>query len=458
MNTLAPAGEVNGVGNSRWGNSMNALMDVTSSIEDPRRIIRQGLAVIILFFGVFGVWSILGSISGAVIAQGTIKVESERKTIQHLEGGLVESILVNDGDEVTRGQSLIVLQSTQVDASVDLLTKNLLTFLAKRARFLAEKDLAEDIHWGVELEELVSRYQAQEILEGEERLFEVRRESYKSQMDLIQAQISQIGAQIDGLQEQSLAETTIIATLDEELTAKRQLVAERYLERSQVLELERQLAAHKGSRGNLKQAMAEARRKIAELRLRMGDVTVRFVEEAASRKADLDSQIAQVREQLRPSFDAQTRLQVVAPVAGRIVGLRVHSPGGVVGAGEPLMDIVPLDSPMIVETRIPVDKITEVYVGQKVKVQLDAFDRRTTPLIDGHVASLGADRQEEQTSLGNIPYYKCLVELSAQAIHNENLYLSPGMPATAFITTSKRTILGYMLEPLLKSWDRALRD
>lgn len=228
MNTLAPAGEVNGVGNSRWGNSMNALMDVTSSIEDPRRIIRQGLAVIILFFGVFGVWSILGSISGAVIAQGTIKVESERKTIQHLEGGLVESILVNDGDEVTRGQSLIVLQSTQVDASVDLLTKNLLTFLAKRARFLAEKDLAEDIHWGVELEELVSRYQAQEILEGEERLFEVRRESYKSQMDLIQAQISQIGAQIDGLQEQSLAETTIIATLDEELTAKRQLVAERY--------------------------------------------------------------------------------------------------------------------------------------------------------------------------------------------------------------------------------------
>lgn len=433
-------------------------VDEAANIENPRRIIRQGLFIVFLFFGAFGLWACLGTISGAVVAQGTVKIESERKTVQHLEGGIVDSILVAEGDEVSKGQTLIVLKSIQVDASVDLLHKNLMTYMAMRDRFQAEKEQADAVRWNDELLELVGLYNGADILTGERKIFEARRDSYNSQQSLLRTQITQIEAQIGGLQQQFQAENAIIATLHEELEAKRQLVAERFLEKSQVLELERQLASHRGNRGNIQQNIAQARERITELNLRIADTTTRFVEESTSQVGSLDSQIAQVREQLRPMRDTQSRLNVVAPVKGRIVGLKVHSSGGVVGAGEPLMDIVPDDSPMIVETHIPVDKITEVFLDQEAQVQMDAFDRRTTPLLKARVVYVGADRQEEQTPMGPMPYYMCHVEVSPQEVENAGIYLSPGMPSTVFITTTERTILGYMLEPLLKSWDRALRD
>lgn len=435
-----------------------ALEGSTPNIEDPRRIIRQGLLVVLLFFGSFGLWGTFGHITGAVMGPGTVKIESERKTVQHLEGGIVASILVSEGEQVAAGQTLIILKSIQVDASVNMNRKNLITYLASRARYEGEKDMALTIDWGEELTALAQEFHGEAILSGEHKIFEARRESFQSQIALLDAQMSQMQTQIAGLQEQLQAETTIIATLEEELKAKRQLEAERYLERSQVLELERQLASHKGSRGNIRQSMAQAGQKIAELELRKQDLTMRFVEEATSQIGALDRQIRQVREQLRPLQDTQSRLNVTAPVAGRIVGLKVHSPGGVIRPGDPLMDIVPDDSPLVVETRIPVDKITEVYVGQDAQLQLDAFDRRTTPLLKGTVIYVGADRQEELTSMGAMPYYMCHVEVSPQAAKDAGIYLSPGMPATVFITTKEQTILGYILEPLLKSWDKALRD
>lgn len=434
------------------------LVGPAATIENPRRIIREGMTVILLFFGAFGIWSVFGSISGAIVAPGTVKIESERKTVQHLEGGIVDSILISEGDTVQEGQTLIVLKSIQIDASVDMQRKNLITYLAMKARYQAEKELSDTIQWGGELQELALLFDGKDILTAERKIFDSRRDTYHSQLSLLKVQISQIKAQIAGLEEQYQAENSIIATLNEELGAKRQLVAERFLEKSHVLELERQMASHRGSRGSVQQSIAQARERITELELRIEDTTARFVETAASQMGSLDNQISQTREQLRPVQDAQSRLQVVAPVTGRIVGLKVHSPGGVVSPGEPLMDIVPDDSPMIVETRIPVDKVTEVYLDQDAQVQMDAFDRRTTPLIQGKVVYIGADRQEEQTISGNIPYYMCHVEVSQEALREAGIYLSPGMPATTFITTKKRTILGYMLEPLLKSWDRALRD
>ena len=154
----------------------------------------------------------------------------------------------------------------------------------------------------------------------------------------------------------------------------------------------------------------------------------------------------------------KTRLKILAPVAGRVVDLKVHSKGGVIRAGEPLMDIVPLDKPLVVETHVPVNKITEVFLGQDASVQLDAFDARIVPHIPGKVTYISADRLEERTNMGSMPYYLCYVEVDAKKMQDEGVYLSPGMPATVFITTKKRSILFYIMEPLLKNWDRALRE
>lgn len=429
-----------------------------SSIEDPRRIIRHGMIIIAVFFGVLGIWSAFAHISGAVVAPGKVKIETERKTVQHLEGGIVDSILVKEGEQVAEGQTLIVLESIQVDASVDMLRKQLTAFMAAQARFSAEKDLKDAIVWPDELQTLARDAAAEDVLINEQKIFLARREAIQGQTSMLKAQVAQIDAQISGLDEQLRAEQAIIATLEEELKAKRQLMAERYLEKSQVLELERQLANHQGNRGRLKQAIPEARQRRAEIRLRITDLTNRFVEDATGQLGKLDNEILQLKEKLRPLKDAKTRLNVTAPVAGKVVGLKVHSKGGVVRSGEPLMDIVPEDTPMIVEVQVPVNKITEVHVGQHALVQLDAFDTRVRPHIKAKVAYISADRLEDRTMSGVMPYFLCHVEIDQQELKASDMYLSPGMPATVFITTKERTVLYYMMEPLIKNWDRALRE
>lgn len=431
----------------------------SSSVEDPRRIIRQGLFIIVTFFGVLGCWAAFGTISGAVVAPGKVKIETERKTVQHLEGGIVDSILVREGEEVAAGQTLIVLESIQVDASVDMFTKQLIANLAAQARFKAEKDMRDAIVWPEELKTLAAQYpQGQEALENEQKIFMARQDALQGQISMLQSQIAQISAQISGLEEQYNAEGTIIRTLQEELGAKRKLYKERYLEKSQILELERMLATHQGSRGHLKQSIAESHQKRDETQLRIADLTNRFIEDATNNLGKLDNEIAQVREKIRPLSNAKQRLNVVAPVSGRVVGLQVHSKGGVIRPGEALLDIVPSDNPMIVEVQVPVNKITEVHIGQEAQVQLDAFDVRVTPLLKARVSYISADRLEEKTPTGNMPYYLSYVEVDPKAIEDAKVYLSPGMPATVFITTTDRTVLTYMLEPLLKNWDRALRE
>ena len=430
----------------------------SSSIENPHRIIKQGLFVIVAFFGVLGCWAAFGTISGAVVAPGKVKIETERKTVQHLEGGIVDSILVREGDEVTAGQTLIVLESIQVDASVDMVNKQLIALLAAQARLRAEKDMRDTVVWPGELILLAEQHQAQDEVDNELKIFKARREAIQGQISMLQSQAVQIGNQISGLEEQHAAEGIIIRTLAEELRAKRQLFKERYLEKSQILELERMLAMHTGSRGQIKQSIAESKERQDETKLRIADLTNRFVEDATNNLGRVDTEIAQAREKLRPLHNAKTRLNVIAPVSGRVVGLQVHSKGGVVRPGEPLMDVVPSDNPLIVEVQVPVNKITEVYIGQGAQVQLDAFDIRIMPLLKAKVNYISADRLEERTAAGNMPYYLCYVEVDANALDEAKAYLSPGMPATVFITTTDRTVLNYMLEPLIKNWDRALRD
>ena len=429
-----------------------------SDVENPNRIIRQGLLIVGLFFGALGVWAVFGHISGAVVAPGKIKIETERKTVQHLEGGIVDAILAREGEEVEEGQPLVILESVQVDASASMLQKQLVAQLGAHARAMAEKNLLTELEWPEETLQAARKIHSEDVLESEKKIFIARRDALRGQISLLRAQLAQLEAQIIGYEDQIKAETKIIETLNEELAAKRQLFNERYLEKSQILELERNLASHEGNRGRMKQAVAEARQRIAELRLRMRDAENRFVAEATAESGRLQNEIIQTRERLRPLRDAKKRLRVTAPVSGRVVGLKVHSRGGVVRPGEPLMDIVPADNPLIAETHVPVNKITQVFPGQKAFVQLDAFDTRLAPHIAAKVTYVSADRLEERVAAGVMPYYLCLVEIDPNSLKKERLYLSPGMPVTVFITTQKRTVLHYLLEPLIKNWDRALRE
>jgi HlyD family type I secretion membrane fusion protein len=432
-----------------------AAMD---KMENPRRIVRQGLVVLAIFLLSLLAWAAFGHISSAVVAPGKVKLETERKTVQHLEGGIVESSLVREGEEVKAGQTLIVLESIRVDSSVDLLRKQLAALMAERERLAAEKNMQEDVVWSADLQNLAKDCQAEDVLTNERKIFQARRDALLLQVEMLHSQASQIEAQISGLDERRKAEKTILSTIDEELAAKRQLYSKRYMEMSQILELERLRATHKGTGDNLVQSIAEATQKLAETRLRAEDLKNRFVQDASSKMSNTENEILQIRERLRPLRDAKTRLNVVAPVDGRVVGLKVHSRGGVVRSGDPLMDIVPENKPLIVEVNVPVERIAEVHVGQHAQVQLDAFDTRVTPLIQAKVVYVSADRMEMRTPQGMYPYYICHVEIDPKSLNQAGAYLSPGMPATVFITAREQTVLYKMFEPIIKGWEHALRD
>lgn len=427
-------------------------------IENPRHIVRQGLWIILIFFGVFGIWSFFGHISGAVVAPGTIKIENERKIVQHLEGGIVEDILVKEGEEVKAGQPLIVLESVSVDANTNITRKQALDLEARRTRLIAEKDHKDKLDWSQEVKDQAAELNALDVLSNEEKVFATRRNTLNNQVELLKTQLAQLKAQERGLQDQLKAEGAILSALREELSAKRQLYKERYLEKSQILALEREVAGHQGSQGHLRQSIAESRQKAAELNLRIEDVTGRFVEDATRELTQVENELTQARERIRPLADAKKRLQITAPVAGKVVDLKIHSRGGVVHPGETLMDIVPHDNPLIIETQVPVNKITEVYVGQPAMVQLDAFDTNLIPHMPGKVTYVSADRLEQPSYGGNMPYYLCYVEVDPAALKENDLYLSPGMPATVFITTTEKTVIYYIFEPLIRNWDRALRE
>ena len=198
-----------------------------ANIEDPKRIIRQGLMIIIFFFGIMGVWAAVGQISGAVVAPGKIKIETERKTVQHLEGGIVDEILVREGEEVTAGQTLVVLESVRVDADAARLQKQLVSQRATQVRLIAEKDGKDKLVWPNELVAEAMATQSPEVLSNEEKIFMARREALNTQISLLNTQLAQLDAQISGYEDQVRAERTIIATLQEELQAKRQLYKER---------------------------------------------------------------------------------------------------------------------------------------------------------------------------------------------------------------------------------------
>nr|WP_320051344.1 HlyD family type I secretion periplasmic adaptor subunit [uncultured Desulfuromonas sp.] len=441
----------------KLGDEQAAAPELDIHFTDRRRLINAGLLVIILFFGCGGLWISLAQISGAVIASGEVRVDSERKTVQHLEGGIVRSILVRNGDRVEAGQPLIVLDSSRIIAATDQLKLQIMSALLTQARLQAEKDLAEKVVWPAS-EEGIATEKYDELKESEEKVFVNGRQSLLTQMGLLRKQIDQLYQQDLSLEARRQAEEKIVATLQEELDAKLILYQDHYIDKTRILELRRAIAEHQGQQAQVRGSQAELREKIAEFELRISGLQTTYQQQASSRQAEIRQRLFDLQQQLVPLIDARQRLTVTAPVAGEVVALQVHSEGGVISPGQPLLDLVPKDTALIIECPIMVKDITHLYKGQPADVQLLAFNQRTTPKIKGTVVYISADRLMRQTPYGEQPAYIAHVELEKQMLRENDLYLTAGMPAAVFIRTEPRTVLDYLLEPLKQNFERALRE
>lgn len=424
---------------------------------NAHRIIKAGTFAILLVFGGFGAWAALAPLAGAVIGTGVIKVDLNRKTVQHLEGGIVKEILVRDGDQVSAGQTLIIVADERVDASVDVLQGQLDAEMAKAARLAAERDGLEQLRFPQELSGRLHDPKVAELIRTETSYFETRRRALEEQVSLLQTQIVESRREIESLRMRAEAERKGTELLEEEIAANEALEKQQYVQKVHILGLKRGIEDYKARRGEHLADMARAEQKIAELELRIASARDKYLQDAAQGLTTAQARIFDLQERLRPSKDAQRRQHIVAPISGTVVDMKVFTVGGVIRPGEALMDIVPANNLLIVEARIPVDAIDDVHVGQEADVRLSAYKRRSTPLVAGRVTYVSADRMSDPER--NDSYYLTHVTVDRDALAEAgDLSLYPGMPAEVYIRTGERTALDYMLTPLTATLRRSLRE
>lgn len=424
---------------------------------DTRKIAYAGYVIIFVFFGGLGGWAALAPLESAAVAPGVVGVETKRKTMQHLEGGIVSKIYVQDGDEVKRAQVLVRLDETQPKANLDLLRGNYWSLSALEARLIAERDGKDEIRYPDWLSSRMSEPAIAEILEGQINIFVTRRKAVVGQIDILKQGVAQYIEEIHGLEGQIVSENRQLSLLDDELKGIQILLDKGLARRPRLLGLQRQKAEVQGQRSQNLARIARVKQSIAETELRMSEVRTKMINEVVEKLREVQSERVDIAERSRAAEDVLTRMTIRAPMDGTVVDLKIHTVGGVISPGEPLMDIVPSDDQLVVEAQVDPNDIEVVYPGLLARVRLSAFSQRTTRPIEGQVVSVSADRLINQNT--GQPYYTVVVKLTEDPRDVLNgAPLHPGMSAEVMLITGKGTALDYMLAPVLRTFERSFRE
>jgi HlyD family type I secretion membrane fusion protein len=421
------------------------------------RIARNGLLVMVLGILVMGGWLVAAPLSGAVIAAGFVKVDMNRKVIQHQEGGIVKQLLVRDGERVKAGQVLLVIEDVKLDATLDLLRTQHDGERAKAARLEAERAMSPAVKFPPELVARKDEPKVVEFLQRETTLFKARREALDTQVALLRKQIQQTAQEVKALTDQIAAEARALKLQKDELATNQSLLEKGYVQKTRLMQLERQVAEYEGRWNERRAELSKAEQRGQELELRVLAQRNAYVQSAADELKEASTRIFDLEERLRPSKDASERQRIASPISGEVVGLRVFSQGGVVGPREVLMEIVPEDKTLIIEARIRPEDINHVRAGSEAEIRLTAYQQRTTPMVAGKVNYVSADRMLEQQT--GAAYYVAHVDVPLQALADAgNLKMQAGMPAEVYIRTDSRTALDYLLAPVTSYLRRGMRE
>lgn len=424
----------------------------------PRSIILAGMGIIVFFVGGFLLWSFIAPLEAAVHAQGEIIFDTKRKTVQHLEGGIVQQILVREGDAVTAGQPLILLADDQVRPTVDLLESQSLTETAAIARLEAEKN-EQSLSFPPTLTSRANDPAVARIIQTETRLFQARRDAFNSQLAILKTQRQQLKEELTGLEERLVSKKREVALLTEQLAFNRELLKDGYVTRTVVMDIERMLAERTGERDTLVASQAGNRQRLAEIDSREISLKSTRIQDAVNELKAATVKRLELEERVRPAKNALERQVIRAPIAGRIVDLRVTTVGGVISGKEPLMDIAPASDHLILEAKIGVNDIHDVRTGQIAEVNLTAFKTSTTPPVEATVTQISADRLTTRTVQGEMPYYSVQLEIDQASLKRAgDLQLYPGMAAMVSITTRPRTAFDYFIGPFTERMGRAFHE
>ncbi len=425
--------------------------------ENARGAMAAGFGVIAVFFFGMGGWAAYAPLNGAVVAPAVVKVEGNRKTIQHLDGGIVKELLIKEGDRVTIGQSLIILEDTQARAAVDVLSQQSYALRAQEARLLAERDGYKSIAFPDELSSQRDDPAVGKVLQTETRQFEIRRTSLDGQVSVLKQRIAQLQEQIAGAEAQQTAVRESLAIVAAELKDQNFLLDKGLTQRPRVLELERTASGLRGQLGDLVGAVAKVRQAIGEMELQIIQTRNVWTTEVAKDLREAEAKLAEVTPRLQAARDVLDRTNMRSPYAGYVVDLSVFSIGGVIQRGDKVMDIVPSQNGLVTEANINVDDIHDIHPGMRAELHFTAYKQRVIPVIHGDVIDVSADRLTDKRT--GVPYYTALVRVDDQELAASNeVQLYPGMGVTVMIPTKERTALDYLIGPIAASFDQSFRQ
>ncbi|MGZ8402129.1 MAG: HlyD family type I secretion periplasmic adaptor subunit [Rhodoplanes sp.] len=439
---------------------------MTAAEPNPRATIRKlnlaGLAIVVLLVGGVGGWATTTELAGAVIAPGTIVVESSVKKVQHPTGGVVGEILVKEGGEVDAGQVVLRLDDTVTKATLGVVRSQLDELTAREARLLAERAEASAIVFPAQLTPARDDASAATAVAGEEKLFESRRSARTGQRAQLRERITQINEEIRGLSAQLEAKGSELELIAKELVGVADLYRKNLVSISRFTQLQRDQTRLQGERGQLIAESARARGKISETELQIIQLDQDFRTEVLKDLRETQGKIAELKERVTAAEDQLKRVDLRAPQAGTVHQLAVHTVGGVIGNGEIIMQIVPRADELVVEAKVAPSDIDQVAAGAKAIVRIMAGNQRTTPEINGVLNRVSADLTRDPQQNAMQPpqaYYTVRITLPPEeVVRLQTIRLVPGMPVEVFIQTYERTPLQYLLKPLQEQIARTFRE
>ncbi|TBE78969.1 HlyD family type I secretion periplasmic adaptor subunit [Rhizobium ruizarguesonis] len=430
-------------------------------ISESKRSLNRHVAVvgvlsIALVCGIGG-WAATTELSSAVIGEGVIVVDGDVKKIQHLTGGIVSELLVSENDHVTAGQVLIRLDGTTTRANLSIVESTLAQLYARRARLKAERIGAESFEVEENITDLTSSTSAQKLLDGEQKLFDSRRSALIGMKSQLASRKDQLAEQVKGLVVQINATNDSLGLIDEELGGIDVLYKKGLVTLQRLNQLKRARADLQGNSGQEIAAKAEAEGKAIEIDRQSIQLDEDRRSEIAKDLTDVEAQIAEYEERRGTALDQLHRLDITAPLTGRVHELSVHTVNGVIDPGQTLMLVVPENNELTVEAKVATRDIDQVHVGQSVDVRFSAFDQRTTPDVSGEITSIAPDIVKDERT--GISYYPLRVKPKPESIARmKTIKLYPGMPAEVFIKIGDRTVISYLTKPLTDQMQHVFRQ
>jgi epimerase transport system membrane fusion protein len=431
-----------------------AVQDQAVTLATDDKPIRNiGMALLASVFSILILWGYFAPLDSAALAPGYVTVKSHRKTVQHLDGGIVSELKAKDGDIVKSGDLLIKLDATEIKAQLEILRSQAITLSAQLARLQAERDQKAGITFPGSLQD-INDPQVAQARQSETEVFKARQNAHEGEMGVLKQRIGQLESKINGLRSQKESKQQLAASYGEESKDLKELLAQGYADKQRLRDIERNYSLTTGEIASLASDIAGTEIQIGETKLEILQLEKKFQEDIAGKLSEAQAKYYDVSQRLLATQDKVARTDIKTPASGRVLGLSVHNTGSVILAGHPILDIVPQQEELIIEAQVSPIDIDRVHKGLKAEVRFSAFKQALVPKVQGKVINLSADRLTDERT-GNI-YYQAHVELLPESYGKlRGFDLVPGMPAEVFINTGERTVFEYLVQPITNAFARA---